>query len=628
MPQEGFKRKLTAILSADDVGYSRLMREDEAATVRDISAHRALITKIIKQHHGRVIDSPGDNILSEFASVVDAVNGAIKIQEEIKRSNIDTPEDRRMEFRIGINLGDVIEEEERIYGDGVNIAARVEGLAAGGGIAISGTVYEHIKDKLSLGYRFLGEQDVKNIPEPIRVYRLLTEPESADKIIGDKQPKSKKWLYGAASTILILSIIFIGLYFKYYYLPAPAEIDPENRMTFDLSPGPSIAVLPFTNMSGDSEQDFFCDGITENITSALANVRQLFVIARNSAFSYKGKSITAQQIGVELGVQYLIEGSIQKSENRIRITVQLIETISGNHIWSDIYDRKMEDIFKLQDEITIEILKAVGISLSDGQQIWKMYEGITDLQVYIKFLKAWKHYHRFNKEGNDLARKEIMEIIEIDDKISFVYTFLGFIYLEDISYGACDSPIICFGQATESARKALALDENNHKAHQLIGYIFLMRKEYEKAIDELKRSIMLNPNCADCYMTLGYTYCMYDLPPDGIDYIKKAFLLTPMPPSYYYSNLGYAYLLTKENQNALEAFEKGVTIEPNDLFSQLGLAAAYAVLGREKEAKSTGSEILNIDPTFSIKRFIKVVPLKNSAELNRFADALRIAGLK
>ena len=355
-------------------------------------------------------------------------------------------------------------------------------LRLGGGIAISGIVYDSIKDKLSLGYHYLGKQDVKNILEPVRVYRLLTEPEDVGKLIGEKKKRSKlKWVLTAVVTMaVIVAVVIGGFYWKYYYLPAPVKIDPEGKMTLDLSLGPSIAVLPFVNMSGDPEQAFFCDGITENITSALAHVRQLFVIARNSAFSYKGKSVTVQQIGHELGVQYLIEGSIQKSENRIRISVQLVKTASGNHIWSEIYDRNMEDIFKLQDEITIEILKAVGISLSDGQQIRKMYEGITDLQVFIKFLKAWKYYHRFNKEGNDLARKEIMEIIEIDDKISFVYTFLGFIYLEDISYGACDSPIICFGQATEAARNALTLDENNHKAHQLVGYIFLMRKEYEK----------------------------------------------------------------------------------------------------------------------------------------------------
>ena len=535
-----------------------------------------------------------------------------------------------MEFRIGINLGDVIEDEERIYGDGVNIASRVEGLAATGGISISGTVYEHIKDKLSLGYHYLGKQDVKNIPEPIRVYRLLTEPEDAGKLIGEKKKRSKlKWVLATVTAlVVIIAVVLGGLYWKYYYLPAPVEIDPEGKMTLDLSHGPSIAVLPFVNMSGDPEQDFFCDGITENITSALAHVRQLFVIARNSTFSYKDKSVNVQQIGHELGVQYLIEGSIQKSENRIRITVQLVETASGNHIWSEIYDRNMEDIFKLQDEITIEILKAIGVTLSDGQQIRKMYEGINDLQILIRFLKAWKYFHRFNREGNDLARKEIMEIMELDDKISFIYTFLGFIYLHDIYYGACNSSIICFGQATEAARKALSLDENNHKAHQLTGYIFLMRKEYEKAIDEIKRSIDLNPNCADCFLVLGETYWSYDRPHESIDYIKKAFLLNPKPPSNYYSQLGVAYLLTKENENAMEAFKKGIAIEPNDFFSHLGLATAYATLGREKQAKTEGLEVLKIDPTFSIKRLAKIIPLKNSAEIIRLAEALRIAGLK
>jgi adenylate cyclase len=604
------------------------MRDNEEATVRDLAAHRVLITEIIKQHNGRVIDSPGDNILAEFASVVDAVNGAIKIQDEIRKSNTDNPKDRRMEFRIGINLGDVIEEEERIYGDGVNISARVEGLAAGGGIAISGTVYEHIKEKLSLGYHYLGEQNVKNISEPVRVYRLLTEPENAGKMIGEEKSKSKKWPWAAASAIFIFLIIFSGLYWKYYHLPSPVEIDPEGKMTFNLSQGPSIAVLPFVNLSGDPEQDFFCDGITDNITSALAHVRQLFVIARNSTFSYKGKSVNVQQIGDELGVQYLIEGSIQKSENTIRITVQLVETISGNHIWSEIYDRKMEDIFKLQDEITLEILKAIGVSLSDGQQIRKMYEGITDLQILIKFLKAWKYFHRFNKDGNDLARKEIEEIMELDDKISFAYTFLGFIYLHDIYYGACNSSIVCFGQATEAARKALSLDENNHKAHQLTGYIFLMRKEYENAIDEIKRSIDLNPNCADCYLVLGQTYWSSDRPHDALGYIKKAFLLNPKPPSNYYNDLGFTYFFTKEYENAMVAFKKAIAIEPNDFFSHLGLAAVYATLGREKEAKTEGLEVLKIDPTFSIKRFAKIVPLKNSAEINRLAEVLRIAGLK
>src|SRR5210317_2497211 len=250
MAAEGFKRKLTAILSADVIGYSRLMREDEEATVRDIASHRVLISDIIQQHHGRVVDSPGDNILAEFASVVDAVNGAVKIQEEIKKSNRDIPEDRRMEFRIGINLGDVIEEDGRIYGDGVNIAARVEGLSAAEGISISGTVYEHIKDKLSLGYNYLGEQNVKNIPEPVRVYRLLTEPEDAGRMIGEKKPKTMKWRWVTSGAIALIILVVGAIIIWHYYFRAQIESASLEKMAFPLPDKPSIAVLPFENISG------------------------------------------------------------------------------------------------------------------------------------------------------------------------------------------------------------------------------------------------------------------------------------------------------------------------------------------------------------------------------------------
>jgi len=303
MVDEGFKRKLTAILSADAVGYSRLMREDEEATVRDIAAHRVLITEIIKQHHGRVVDSPGDNLLAEFASVVDAVNGAIKIQAEIKRSNADTPKDRRMEFRIGINLGDVIEEEERIYGDGVNIAARVEGLASARGIAISGTVYEHIKDKLSLGYHYLGEQDVKNIPEPVRIYRLLTEHEDAGKMIGDEKHKTIKLRWAALGALSLIIIVSGSLTIWNYYFRGQIEPAAVEKMAFPFPEKPSIAVLPFDNMSGDPAQDYIVDAMTEAIITGLSRTPEMFVIARNSTFTYKGQPVKVRQVSEELGVR-------------------------------------------------------------------------------------------------------------------------------------------------------------------------------------------------------------------------------------------------------------------------------------------------------------------------------------
>jgi adenylate cyclase len=349
MADEGFKRKLTAILSADVIGYSRLMRDDEEATVRDIAAHRVLISETIQQHHGRVVDSPGDNILAEFASVVDAVNGAIKIQQEIKKRNADTPEDRRMEFRIGINLGDVIEEKERIYGDGVNIAARVEGLASTGGIAISGTVYEHIKEKLSLGYHFLGEQDVKNISEPVRVYRLLTEPDDAGKMISVKKKTPQKgWIWVAAAAVF-LSVVGIGIWQFYQRRPSvePASVE---KMAFPLPDKPSIAVLPFDNMSDDPKQEYFSDGITEEIITALSKTPKLLVIARNSTFSYKGKAVKIKQVAEELGVRYVLEGSVRKTEGKVRITAQLIDAKTGHHLWAERYERDLKDIFDIQDK--------------------------------------------------------------------------------------------------------------------------------------------------------------------------------------------------------------------------------------------------------------------------------------
>ena len=412
MAEKDFKRKLTAILSVDAIGYSRLMRDDEEATVRDLTAHRVLITKIIQDHHGRVVDSPGDNILAEFASVVDAVNGAIKIQEEIKKSNANIPEDRRMEFRIGINLGDVIEEEKRIYGDGVNIAARVEGLAAGGGIAISGTVYEHIKEKLSLGYYYLGEQDIKNISEPVRVYRLLTEPADAGKMIGEKKLKSKK-LRWAASGILAVTILLMGVVatWNYFFRPSfePASVE---KMAFPLPDKPSIAVLPFDNLSKDQSDAYIADGLSENITSSLSTIPDMLVVARNSAFIYKGKAVKVNQVAEELSVRYVLEGSVQKFGDRIRVIAQLIDAVSGRHLWSGKYDREIKDLFQLMDEITLKIIAALRVKLIQGGD--NITVSTTSFEAWSYYIKGFSHSQRFTKQDNIKARELIKQAIKLD----------------------------------------------------------------------------------------------------------------------------------------------------------------------------------------------------------------------
>ena len=623
-------RKLRAILSADVKGYSLLMADDEAFTIQTIKKYRNIISNCVEQHAGRVVDSPGDNILAEFASAVDAVQSAVEIQKHLKKENDRLVEERRLEFRIGINIGDVVHDGDRIYGDGVNIAARIEGLAEPGGVCISRNAYDHIKKKVGFKYEYLGEKPVKNINEPVRVYKVLMAPVDVGKPIGEeKKPSKLKWIaIIGGSFVVIVLVIFTGLYWKYFHLPTPENIDPDNKMTFDLPKGPSIAVLPFDNMTGDTEQEFFCDGITENIISALSQTSKLLIIARNSTFAYKGRQINIQQIGHELNAAYVIEGSIQKSDEQIRIIVQLIDTKSGHHLWAEQYNRELQDIFKLQDEIALKIMKATETKLTGGKQLRTRFEGIDDLQVVIKILKASDYIHRFSIEGNNLSRKELFDIIDLNPNISLVYSFLAFSYMMDLAYGTCKSNIICFGQATDATRKAISLDENNSDAHLCAGVLFTMRKDHKNGIASLKRSISLNPNNADAYAFLGWVLAMLDQPSEGIKYIKKAFLLNPSPPSFYLHNLGICYRMLKQYDDAITAFKKSIQIQPDNIVAHIGLIFAYNLSEQEDEAYKLGLEVLKLNPSFSVEKYVNASPFSRSEDKYvLFAKALRKAGL-
>ena len=349
------KRKLTAILSADVKGYSRLMGEDEVSTVRTLEDYRETMSTLIEQHRGRVVDSPGDNLMAEFASVVDAVRCAVEIQEALRAKNAELPENRRMRFRIGINLGDVIEEGDRIYGDGVNIAARIEGLAEPGGICISGSAYEQIENKLPLGYEYLGEHFVKNIAKPIRVYRVPMEPGGvAEATRRKKRAGLKMWNWAAFAGAAVLLFGAGAIVAWYYFLTpstSPTGIPFEQTRSVKLPEKPSIAVLPFTNMSGDPEQEYFSDGVTEDLITGLSKVSGLFVIARNSVFTYKGRAVKIERVGQELGVRYVLEGSVRKAGKRVRITAQLVDASTGGHLWAERYDRDLKDIFALQRDV-------------------------------------------------------------------------------------------------------------------------------------------------------------------------------------------------------------------------------------------------------------------------------------
>jgi adenylate cyclase len=628
MTENSLERKLRAILSADVKGYSRLMGEDEEYTIKTITAYRETIFGIISKHKGRVVDSPGDNILAEFASAVNAVSSAIEIQETLKEKNANLPDNRKMEFRIGINLGEIMQEGDRIYGDGVNVAARIEGLTDPSGVCISRNIYDQVKKKLTnLGYEYIGAQDVKNISEPVRVYKILMDPEYAGKLIGEETPKPS-WPRTAIAALVVLIILAGSIAVWNFYFRGssiePASID---KMAYPLPKKPSIAVLPFDNMSGDSEQEYLADGISENIISALSKVSKLFVIARNSTFTYKGKSVKIRQISEDLGVRYVLEGSIQRSGNRLRVTSQLIDAITGNHLWSDRYDRDLKDIFALQDEITLKILVALQVELTHGEQAHIWAKGTKNLDAYLKLLQAREHYLKMNVESNTLARKMAEEAIALDPEYADAYSWLGATHMLDVFLGSTKAPKDSIVKAIELTRKALALDDSLVVARSRLGFLFTMIRQHEKGVAEAEKGVALNPNSAGAYDYLGFALRFAGRPEEAIPMIKKALRLNPFPPGAAFYNLGMAYLYTGKCEEAISACEKALQRETDNLLAHITATAAYSMCGREEEARKTAAEVLRINPKFTTKYFEKKLPYKNQSDTDRYIAALRKAGL-
>jgi adenylate cyclase len=633
MATQDFRRKLTAILSADVKGYSRLMGEDEEATVRTITAHRNVVATVIQKYRGRVVDSPGDNILAEFASVVDAVQSAVEIQEVIRAKNAELPEDRRMEFRIGINLGDVIQEGERIYGDGVNIAARLEGLADPGGICISGSAYEQIENKLALGYEYMGEHTVKNIVKPVRVYKVPTAPETLKKVTDKRKPTARWQRVALAVVIALLAVAAGAVAIWKFYRPStpPTETASVTKMAFPLPDKPSIAVLPFTNLSGDPKQEYFSDGITENIITALAKVPSLFVIARNSTFAYKRKPVTVKQVSEELGVQYVLEGSVQRSNNRIRITAQLIDALNGHHVWAERYDRDVTDLFALQDEITMKILTATRVKLTEGEQASsgeKYYRGKQGLDCYLKLTEANGIRQRWNIEDNNLARRMIEEANAMCPENPMGYVALGWVYYYDYRLGNTKSPRETLEKGIELAQKALAMDDSIAGAHVLLCMLYITKGEDDKAIAEGERAVALNPSDWSALNSYANSLRNAGRPEEAIPLYQKAIRLTPSGASILYRDFGRALRETRRFEEAVSAYKKAIQLAPNDISAHLGLAATYSVMSREQEARAEAAEVLRINSKFSLDSYAKSIPGKDRSRIDNYINALRQAGLK
>jgi adenylate cyclase len=627
--EERAKRKLTAILSADVKGYSHLMGEDELSTIETLKKYRELIDTLVQQYRGRVVDSPGDNMLTEFSSVVDAVDCAVEIQKELKLKNDELPQNRRMQFRIGVNLGDVVEDGERIYGDGVNIAARVESLAEGGGICVSGTAYDQIGKKLDLGYEYLGEQVVKNIEKPVRVYRVLMEPEYAGKVVGEERPKPKQWRWAAIAIGFIIVVGALAIW-NFYFRPPPIEPASVEKMAYPLPEKPSIAVLPFDNLSGDAEQEYIADGFTENIITGLSQNLDLFVIAPNSVFTYKGKPVKIKQVSEELGVRYILEGSIQKSGDQLRVTAQLINATEGQHLWAERYDRKLKDLFVLQDEITLKIISALAVKLTEGEQaaIRRTTENFEAWGYCVKGVGLFEH---FSKEDNARAQEYLEKAVMIDPEYAFAWTMLAWVHVINAWFGFSESPSESIKRAVELAKNAAVLGGAQSELHSLWSTINLNQRLYEKAIEAGQKAITNGPNNALSHVLFAYVMLFAGKFDEAVLFAERSIRLTPYCPDWYLSILGQSYRQAGRFKEAFAAFSKALDRsqknKSNPMASLLGLIDVSIQLGRDEQARSYAAEVMKISPNFSFKYFQQVYPYKDPAHLERILINLRKAGL-
>jgi adenylate cyclase len=586
-PAAGIARKLAAILSADVQGFSRLMDAEEETTLHTLNACREVIDALIQHHRGRIVGTAGDSVLAEFASVIDAVRCAVEIQQQLKTRNADLPAQRRMEFRIGINLGDVMVDGDQIYGDGVNVAARLQSLADAGGVFIAGTVYDHIENKLTLSYEYLGEQLVKNITKPVRVYRLVMEESESQKAQGkrqkakvDRQTQRKvgtarlRWV--AAGLVLVAAALVAVQYLSRPALsPQPLALSPATTpAALPLPDKPSIVVLPFDNMSKDPEQDYFSNGITEVLTSDLSRISSLFVIARNTAFTYKGKAANVHGIGKELGVRYVLEGSVQKASDQVRIVAQLVDTTTDTHVWSERFDRPFTDIFALQDEIVQKIVTTLKLQLTLEEQGYIVRKHTDNLQAYDAFLRGMEYYSRFTQEATIQARQVFEKALALDPQYAEADAMLGYTYWRETVFRWSADPQN-LERALALAQQALALDDSVPLAHSLLSQVYELKQQYDQALAEGERAIALDPNNADSYAGHAEVLNLAGRPEDALKMVAQAMRLNPRYPFWYLFEVGYAYRTTGQYTEAIATLKESISRNPNFIYAHLNLALSY-----------------------------------------------------
>jgi adenylate cyclase len=487
-------------------------------------------------------------------------------------------------------------------------------------------VFDQIESKLPLGYEYLGEQSVKNISKPVRIYKALMDPEAIGKVLGEERVEPRRGHRVALAVLTVLLLIVGGLLIWRTAFP-PVQVASVEKMAFPLPDRPSIAVLPFDNLSEDPKQEYFSDGLTEEIISALSSVPKLFVIARNSTFTYKGKPVKVQQVSEDLGVRYVLEGSVRKSGDTIRITAQLVDALTGNHLWAKRYDRNLSDIFAVQDEITKEIITAMQVKLTAGEEVKAAAKGTSNLEAYLKYLQANELINRINPESNALAKQLAEEAVALDPDYAWAYFILGRSHMMDVWVRASKSPKASIAKAIELVKKAIILDDSLAEAHGLLGFLYSMTRQYDKGVAQAEKAVDLNPNSAWAHFMVGKTLFFAGRLEESIPEYKKAIRLNPIPPNNHFWSLGLSYAYTGQYDEAITWCEKAVSQEPNDLLARMMMAVVYSLSGRDEEARAEAAEILRIQPKFSLKKFEKKLTYKREADRERFLGALRKAGL-
>jgi adenylate cyclase len=579
---EAVERRLAAILSADVVGYTRLMAQDEVTTLKTLNGCRDAIGGLVRQHGGRVVDAVGDNVLAELPSVVDAVTCAVAIQDELGARNEGLPAERKMQFRIGIQLGDVLVQGEQIYGDGVNMAARLEALADPGGVCISATVRDQIRHTLPYVYEDLGEQSLKNVADPVRVYRLrMTDGDAPDGVPNLTVPG------------------FAGR--------------------------PAIAVLALDNLSGDPEQEYFADGIAEDLITRLSAVRLYPVIARNSSFVYKGKSVDVKQVSRELGVRYVVEGSVRKVADRVRISAQLIDATTGHHLWAERYDRTLSDVFALQDEIVDSIVMALQQTLEKAERERAIRKAPQNLDAWDCVQRGWWHLLRSTREEVAKGQALFHKATELDPHSSLAFSGLALSHLYELGYQWSGSPQESLAASLRAAERAVALADDEPQAHVALGLARANAGQYEQAAAASERVIELNPSAAVGYWCLGRSLSYLGRPDEGVGLIEKAIRLSPHDPVMheFLFDLGVAHFLAERYEQAIVWQRKSLGARPDQPGVYRVLAASYGHLGRIEEARAALAGMNELAPDFSLEALRVHVP---SAVVERYLEGWRKAG--